>query len=102
MDHAVAEEVEVDAVGGHIGGEQKPNRGFLPAEILDDPLLFHVREGPVEHFDLFRPPTEIHRQMLFEKAQGLVSFCPRSRSDSPSAATTRDPAPPPWLRAPGH
>ena len=71
VDHPVAEEVEVDALRGHVGGDEEPNRGLFLAEVLDDPLLLDVGQAAVEHLDLFSLQAEVRRQVLFEELQGL-------------------------------
>ena len=41
------------------GGDQKANRRFLFAEILNNPLLVHIRHGAVQDLHLFVLELEI-------------------------------------------
>ncbi len=51
VDHPVAEVVEVDPLGTGVAGEEQADGTGLGAEVFDDPLLVHVRQGAVEALD---------------------------------------------------
>ena len=51
VDHAVAEVVQVNALGSGVAGQEEAYGAVLGAEVLDDALLFHVVEATVEALD---------------------------------------------------
>ncbi len=91
VDHPVREVVEVDPLGGDVGGEEEPDRGLVAPEVLDDPLLVHVREPAVEDLHLLVLQPEVPLEVLVQELQRLDAL---GEDDEAVLGVVRRPAEP--------
>lgn len=63
--------VEVDALGGDVGGNHQPDGAIGGTEDLDDVLLLDVAEATVDDADLVFLELESEQEVALEELQGV-------------------------------
>ena len=74
MHQPVAEVMQVQAFGGHVGAEQDAHGIILAPEAIDQVLLLGIRHAAVQDLELGGLQTGSLGQLLLQPAQGFDAF----------------------------